>query len=34
VGSMGFIMAANVVIFTTIAIYFMTFGADDSLAIY
>ncbi|CAF1324199.1 unnamed protein product [Adineta ricciae] len=31
VGSMGFIMAANVVIFTTIAIYFMTFGSDDSL---
>ncbi|UJR16478.1 hypothetical protein I4U23_003381 [Adineta vaga] len=30
-GSMGFIMAANAVIFTTITIYFMTFGSDDSL---
>ncbi|CAF3725649.1 unnamed protein product [Rotaria sp. Silwood1] len=31
VGSMAFIMSANVVIFTTITIYFMTFGSDDSL---
>jgi len=31
IGSMSFIMAANVVIFTTIMIYFMTFGSDDSL---
>ena len=28
---MGFIMAANVVIFVTVAIYFMTIGSDDSL---
>ncbi|CAF2856043.1 unnamed protein product [Rotaria sp. Silwood2] len=31
VGSMAFIMSANVVIFTTITIYFMSFGSDDSL---
>ncbi|CAF0843759.1 unnamed protein product [Adineta steineri] len=30
-GSMAFIMAANLVIFTTITIYFVTFGSDDSL---
>ncbi|CAF0857138.1 unnamed protein product [Rotaria sordida] len=31
VGSMAFIMSANIVIFTTITIYFVTFGSDDSL---
>ncbi|CAF3843303.1 unnamed protein product [Rotaria magnacalcarata] len=31
VGSMAFIMSANLVIFITITIYFMTFGSDDSL---
>jgi hypothetical protein len=33
-GSMSFIMGANVVIFTTIMIYFMTFGSDDNLSVY
>jgi hypothetical protein len=31
---MGFIMAANLVIFSTIGIYFVTFGSDDSLPNY
>ncbi|CAF1102849.1 unnamed protein product [Adineta ricciae] len=30
-GSMGFVMGANVVVFVTIVIYFLTFDSDDSL---
>ncbi|CAF1024553.1 unnamed protein product [Rotaria sordida] len=30
-GSMGFVMAANAVIFITISIYFITYNSDDSL---
>jgi hypothetical protein len=33
-GAMGFIMAANVVIFSTIIIYFLSFGSDDDLTNY
>jgi hypothetical protein len=28
---MGFVMGANVLIFTTIAIYFVSFDSDDDL---
>ncbi|CAF0997517.1 unnamed protein product [Adineta ricciae] len=30
-GSMGFVMGANAIVFITIAVYFLTFDSDDSL---